>query len=183
MGDLGTRSIFPVHHKNTTPNAQPTEIQTYEQKTCAPRIARSLQPTTRACKAQKKMRLQHQRRPPSRRYCNIAPGSSGHFRNIPVTRAEPASLLSRLPASVSLPEFTNMERIRYRLLLNKGKLGTDVKGSPSIKITWLISGAPDEHGMNFHLILTEEVAMQDWYERLSHYPKFNENINVNMITL
>jgi len=76
-----------------------------------------------------------------------------------------------------------MERIRYRLLLNKGKLGTDVKGSPSIKITWLISGAPDEHGMNFHLILTEEVAMQDWYERLSHYPKFNENINVNMITL
>ena len=44
----------------------------------------------------------------------------------------------------------------------------------------LISGTPDEYGMNFDVVLTLEAALQDWYERLSPYTKFDRNINVNI---
>jgi len=68
--------------------------------------------------------------------------------------------------------------IGIRRLLNRGKFVTDAKGLPSIEIMRLISGTSDKYGMNFDVVCTLELALQEWYNRLSPYTKFDANINV-----
>jgi len=73
-----------------------------------------------------------------------------------------------------------LDAIQIRRLLNRGKLATDQTGSLSIKISPLISGTPDEYGMNFDAVRAQEAALQEWYDQLSHYTKFDGNINVDI---